>query len=228
MNISYTPATPSAGERPREKALKSGLYSLSDSELLALLIGSGNRTASVFQIAESARSVLEDHAASPDKALPRLQDLRGLGGAKSLMLAAAMELGRRRYASTLRRISSPEDAFDAVKHYGDRSQEHFLTLCLDGAHHLTGVELVTVGLLNRAMVHPREVFAPAIAIRCAAVIIAHNHPSGNLDPSEEDHEVTRRIASAGEILGIQLLDHIIFSRTAWISLRERQGARFTR
>jgi DNA repair protein RadC len=131
-----------------------------------------------------------------------------------------MELGRRHYGPTPRHIGSPADAWDALKHFGDRRQEHFFVLCLNGAHHLVRHEIVTVGLLNRAMVHPREVFAPAVEQRAASVVIAHNHPSGNLEPSEEDREVTRRIADAGEILGIGLLDHLIFSRDSWFSFRE--------
>ncbi len=221
MNSNYTPAPPSANDRPREKAGRSGIESLNDTELLALLIGSGNRSASVYQLAESARLILEDHVSSPDEARKPLENLRGMGGAKSLMLSAAMELGRRHYTVRgARKISGPEDAYEVLKHYGDRSQEHFFVLCLNGAHQLTRSELVTMGLLNRSMVHPREVFAPAIEARSASIIIAHNHPSGNLEPSDEDRAVTRRIAEAGELLGIGLLDHIVFGADGWVSMRE--------
>ncbi|AHC14179.1 RadC family protein [Salinispira pacifica] len=206
---------------PREKAQALGIGSLSDAELVALLIGWGAKGSGVLDVAMQACVVLDSGGGQAPGNTEALTKIRGLGRVKSMQIAAALELGRRRYKPGLRRIQSPEDAWNCVRHYGDRLQEHFFVLCLNGAHELTCYEMISKGLLNRSLVHPREVFAPAISGRNAAIVVAHNHPSGNLTPSSEDMEVTRRLQEAGDILGISLLDHIIFSATEYISLREQ-------
>jgi DNA repair protein RadC len=110
------------------------------------------------------------------------------------------------------RISSPRDAFGALTRYANARNERFLVLTLDGAHQLIATRIVSIGLVNRTVVHPREVFFPAIKDNAVAIIVAHNHPSGRLDASPEDIEITRRLREAGEILGISLLDHVIFHK----------------
>ncbi len=208
---------------PREKAAEYGVQSLSDAELLALLIGSGCKEHSVHQLADAAKSILDREGKNGYETARALENVRGLGRAKTMMIAAAMELGKRRYSPGSEPIRRPEEVWETIRHLGDRQQEQFLVLCLNAAHVLVSRETVTIGLLNRSLVHPREVFRPAIELRSAAVIVAHNHPSGNLEPSREDMEVTTRLQKAGDLLGIPLLDHIVFHSSGWTSLRE-QGA----
>lgn len=220
---------------PREKAQTWGIHSLSDTELLALLIGSGCKDYPVLQVAEAARNALDEaeihQRGTSLKGVEQTDDLRrsaleqviGLGKTKTLQLSAALEWGRRRYFMGENPVRTPADIWELLRHMGDRRQERFLVVCLDGAHHVTQLVTVSVGLLNRSLVHPREVFAPAIESRAAAIAVAHNHPSGNLEPSKEDLDVTRRLSDAGELLGIPLLDHIVFSSNGYTSIREQGG-----
>ena len=119
------------------------------------------------------------------------------------------------------RIASPKDVFVALKQFHGKRQENFLVLTLDGAHQVIGIRIVTTGILNRTLVHPREVYSYAIIDNAAGIVVAHNHPSNCLTPSSEDVEVTQRLKAAGEILGIPLLDHIIFSKDGYLSFVER-------
>lgn len=205
-------------ERPRERLEKSGVTALSDQELLAILIGSGSKDRPVQILAQDLLKVLDHAPASVD--LPEILNVRGLGPAKASVICAALELGRRRLPTRKRQIASPADVYPLIQHYGTRQQEHFLSISLNGAHEVMAVSVVSVGLVNRTLVHPREVFAEAVRERATAVIIAHNHPSGNLQPSGEDAEVTRRLKQAGEILGIKILDHLIFDHEHFYSLVE--------
>jgi DNA repair protein RadC len=119
-------------------------------------------------------------------------------------------------------IRSPRDVFDAVREYlADVDREHFLTLLLNSKNGIVGVNTASIGTLNSSLVHPREVFKAAIIANSAAVILVHCHPSGNPDPSNEDLEITRRLAEAGKILGIEVLDHVIVGEGCWVSLKER-------
>lgn len=117
-------------------------------------------------------------------------------------------------------VTNPQTVFDYLKPYGKEQQENFLVLMLDSALQVKNVKVVSIGLVNRTVVHPREVFVPAIENRATAIIVAHNHPSGNLTPSEEDFEVTRALQNAGRILGIQVSDHVVFSSEDYHSMRE--------
>ena len=116
--------------------------------------------------------------------------------------------------------NGPAANYETIKHYGLQKQEHFIVVMLDGAHNIIKHIVVTVGLVNRTLVHPREVFAPALIERATAIVIAHNHPSGNLEPSPDDIEVTTRLKRAGQLLGVEVLDHIIFSASDYRSLQE--------
>jgi DNA repair protein RadC len=204
---------------PREKLATYGAAHLSDRELLAVLLGTGTRGKPVARLAEEVLSVLDAASGSPD-----LRDLRlicGLGEAKSTLIAAALEFSRRILCPGTHRIRFPADVLPLVRHYADRKQEHFLSLSLNGAHEVSATRVVSVGLVNRALVHPREVFAEALGDRAAAVVVAHNHPSGNTEPSPEDREVTARLQKAGRTLGIAMLDHIIFSHAGYYSFLEQ-------
>lgn len=210
-----------SGERPREQILKRGTERLSDRELLEAILGSGVAGHPVTSLANRVLDILDREKQEPSAEL--LAAIPGLGTAKTALLCAMIEFGRRRWGPSRRRIRVPDDAWQIVKHLGDRRQEHFLSISLNGAHELIAMRVVSVGLVNRTVVHPREVFADPIVDRASAIILAHNHPSGSLEPSGEDDEVTTRLRESGALLGIEVIDHIIFSSDAWYSyLQERR------
>lgn len=206
---------------PREHLHDAGVEALSDEELLALLLGSGIPGRPVGAVARDVVALLDRVSRAPDA--EALQSVAGLGPAKAATIAAAFELGRRVLCPGRRKVRSPADILPVVERFTERRQECFLSLSLNGAHEITAARVVTVGLVNRTVVHPREVFADPIVDRAAAVVLAHNHPSGSLEPSAEDHEVTRRLVSAGQLLGIPVLDHVIFSSRGYYSFLEHDG-----
>jgi len=158
-----------------------------------------------------------------NKDIPSVKEislLSGIGQAKACTVAAMMEFGRRRYGSFSARIKHPSDIFTLVRHYADRKQERFISLSLNGAHEVLNVRIVTIGLVNKTIVHPREVFADIIQDRAAAFCVAHNHPSGQLISSPEDDEITERLKSSALILGLNFVDHIIFCEDNWWSYKE--------
>jgi DNA repair protein RadC len=205
-------------KRPREKLKASGVASLSDRELLAILLNTGIRGKNVEELAGDLLSFLDSSNDIPS--IKELSKLTGVGTAKACAVAAMLEFGRRRYGSYSARVKQPSDIFTLVRHHADRKQERFISLSLNGAHEVLAVRIVTIGLVNKTIVHPREVFADIIQDRAAAFCVAHNHPSGQLFSSQEDDEITERLMSAAKILGLHFVDHIIFSETTWWSYRE--------
>ncbi|MBU0968671.1 MAG: DNA repair protein RadC [Proteobacteria bacterium] len=206
-------------DRPREKMQSKGAAALNDAELVAILLGSGIKGHDVMTVAKRIVRLVDDQHGKPDMA--DLQRLEGVGPAKATLIAAALEFARRRIRPEGLKIRTPVDALPLIRHYGDRKQEHFLCISLNGAHEVITTRVVSVGLVNTTQVHPREVFADPITDRASAVILAHNHPSGNLTPSKEDLQITRQLKEAGETLGIAVLDHIIFSRQGHYSFLEQ-------
>jgi DNA repair protein RadC len=214
-------------ERPREKLLKRGAAALSDAELLALVLRTGDAAAGKSAI-DLGRELLERCNGSlrelAQAELNELQQIKGLGLAKAASIKAAFTLGSRfqaRRMETLERFSSPAQVFDFFHHeLRDNRKELFLILLLDGKNRITRKVQVSEGSLNQSIVHPREVFAPAVRESAAAVIFIHNHPSGDPAPSREDREITRRLKEAGEILGIKVLDHIIIGDGSYFSFVE--------
>jgi DNA repair protein RadC len=204
--------------RPREKLQEKGPKALSDKELLAILLGSGTQAQDVLTLAGRILKILDDTSASPT--LEQLQSIDGIGPAKATTILAALEFARRRIRPEGFKIGLPPDVLPLIQHMADRKQEHFLCISLNGAHEVIAVRTVSVGLVNKTQVHPREVFADPLTDRATAVIVAHNHPTGNLKPSKDDIAITRQLKSAGETLGIRLLDHIIFSHKGYYSLLE--------
>lgn len=203
---------------PRERLLSENVNVLNDAELLALILGSGTKKTSVFKIANTLVEVLDTFKTSDG--LERLVELSGLGLAKACTLLAVIEYGRRRFKPLDMKINGPEDVFKALLHFADRKQERFIVISLNGAHEVNAIRVVSVGTLNRTLVHPRDVFADAVLDRAAGIIAAHNHPSGNLEASKEDKEITSRLFQSGEMLGIPLMDHLIFSKDGYYSLME--------
>jgi len=206
-----------AEERPRERLESFSAENLSDLELLIILLGSGGKSRPVRSIAQDLLGLLD---MKQDVSRDDIDKIDGIGLAKSCVISAALELGRRRNRSAKHQIITPSDMYPLIRHYAGRLQEQFLAAVLNGAHEVLSINVVSVGTVSRTLVHPREVFADAIAQRASAVIVAHNHPSGNLNPSQEDLEITQRLKKAGEILGIRVLDHLVFSEEGYYSLLE--------
>ncbi len=206
-------------QRPRERLYSSGSSGLSDMELMCIILGSGSQSRPVQDVAQDVLDLIAQSGAE-DLSVERLSSIHGLGPAKAASVCACLELGRRFTSSRSRPMNSPSAIFEEIRHYGGRKQEHFLVIMLNGAHELMGMNVVTIGLVNRTLVHPREVFSDPIRERATAIVLAHNHPSGNLEPSADDLEVTYRIKKAGQILGIEVLDHIIFSPDGYRSMLE--------
>ena len=205
------------GSKPREKLERLGISALTDKELLMLIIGSGTMRHPVDEISDDLLSTLDT---SPAASTEEIMLISGMGRAKASAIAAALEFGRRRSQKKPRTISSPEDVYREVRHYASREQEHLIVVLLNGAHEIIDTFVATIGLLNKTIVHPREVYAEAIRSRAAAIAIAHNHPSGNIEPSADDKDVTVRLGNAGQILGIKLLDHLVFTDERYYSFLE--------
>ncbi len=205
-------------ERPRERLGRYGAEHLSDEELLALLLGSGGAKAGVHALAKQVLRVVNEK--NGELCVDDLKQLPGIGMAKASLVVSALEFARRRIRPRGVRIQEARDVLPLISHWARKQQEHFIAVTLNGAHEVIETRVVTVGLVNRSQVHPREVFADAVSDRACALIVAHNHPSGNLTPSQEDRRVTRVLVDAGRLLGISLLDHLIFSGTGYWSFQE--------
>lgn len=211
-------------ERPREKLLDAGPASLTQAELVAVLWGVGTKSEDVLSM---ARRSLREYG---EKAILRETNPAHLAAAldipltKAAQLVAALELGRRAFVTGRggepTQVRTPEQAYHYFKPMGGYGKEQLRGLYLDSRHQVVHDEVISIGSLTSNVVHPREVFQPAIARGVVAVILAHNHPSGSLEPSAADVDVTRQLLAAGKILGIDLLDHLIISATGYYSILE--------
>jgi DNA repair protein RadC len=204
--------------RPREKLHLCGPEALSDHELLAILLNTGVRGKNVNALAADLTEMLDNVKGIPS--LEELCHLTGMGASKASAIVAMLEFGKRRWGASGTRIKQPEDIFNTVRHFADRRQERFICLSLNGAHELLKARTVTLGLVNRTIVHPREVFADPILDRASAIAVAHNHPSGQLKPSPEDDAVTVQLVQSADILGLRFLDHVIFTEAGFYSYRK--------
>lgn len=205
-------------DRPREKLLAKGAAALSDRELLAVLVGKGTARMDVMTLAGKLTRVMDEKGL--DVSVDDLTQFEGMGEAKAALLLAAIEFARRRIKPEGVKIEASADVLPLIRHYADRRQEHFICITINGANEVLQVRVISIGLVDRSHVHSREVFAEAIADRASAVIVAHNHPVGPLEPSSADIEATRQLKAAGDVIGIQLLDHIIFNRGGYFSFLE--------
>jgi DNA repair protein RadC len=205
--------------RPRERMQERGPLGISDLELLCILLGSGGKNRPVQDLAMEILEVIDlkgKRGVTPKD----LEGIVGLGPAKAATICACLEFGRRMTYIRRKTLNDPYSIFEAVRHYGSRQQEYFLCVMLNGAHELMGINVVSIGLVNKTLVHPREIFADPLKERATAVVLAHNHPSGNLEPSDDDLATTLRIRKAGALLGIEVLDHIVFSEDSYRSMVE--------
>ena len=205
-------------DKPREKLLNKGVQSLKNDELLAILLGSGVQGKDVRKLAKEIVALMDSNF---DKlSLETLCDIHGLGIAKASQILASIELSKRYLIRSNKRITSAEEVYEELKEFSTKKQEHFLSITLDGASHIINTRTVFIGTLNQSMVHPREVFADAIADRAAGIIIAHNHPSGTLEASRADIQITQRLKEVSKLVGIELLDHVILAKGGFYSFSD--------
>jgi len=204
--------------RPREKLREKGASALSDEELVAAILGMGTAGVDVRTISKQVAGLIREHKEALK--LDHMLGVPGMGLAKAAQILSAFELARRHLMKDVVKISCAKDALPLLADITGKQQEYFLCISLNGANEVIEKRVVTIGLLDKSPVHPREVFADVIADRAAAVIFAHNHPSGDLEPSQSDLQLQEQLSEAGKILGIRVLDHVIVSRKGYYSFQE--------
>ncbi|MCA9350747.1 DNA repair protein RadC [Candidatus Saccharibacteria bacterium] len=204
-------------DRPREKLITKGAKSLSETELLQVIIGSGVKGADVTKISRNIKKLIDTNGYKI--IIDQLTSIKGVSTATATKLVALFELAEREFKD-FTVIDSAEKASALVPELKDAKQEHLIVLSLDGAHRLIQKRLISIGTLNASLVHPREVFADPITDRAASIIVIHNHPSGTLQPSDADTQITNRLKESGKLLGIKLLDHVIITHKGHFSFAE--------
>jgi DNA repair protein RadC len=205
-------------DRPREKLLRKGQAALSDFELLEVMIGSGNAQTEVGQIARQLQKLLfKGEAALTYEALIRIP---GVHLAQASKLLAAWELAKRHLVRDVEPLRTQQDMVARLDGIRGKQQEHFVALSLDGGQRLIAQRTITIGTLDTVLAHPREVFSDIIVDRAASVVVAHNHPSGEVKPSNKDISLTQQLAAAGQLLGVPLHDHLVVTKTEVFSFRQ--------
>jgi len=202
----------------REMVLRNGISFPSDEELVMLLLGSGTKQMPVGRLATRVIAAIDD--SNPENRIESLQKIQGIGQTKALVISAALELGRRKNAHLSAVIEKPSDIVPYVQHYAMQPKEHFISATINGARELLNIRVISIGTINRTLIHPREIFADAVAERASGIICCHNHPYGPWLPSQADCESTEALREASEILGISFLDHIIITRDTYFSFLE--------
>lgn len=212
-------------QRPRERMLKEGAANLSDIDLLAIMLRTGTARASAMELAAELLGRFRDLRALAQATIEELSELKGVGPAKAVQVKAALELGKRLAALPAEErpvIRCPEDVCALVmEDLRDRDREYFQALLLNTKNQVLARETISIGTLNSSMVHPRELFKIAIRRSAASLILVHNHPSGDPTPSREDISLTKRLVEAGEIIGIDVLDHIVIGDNRFTSLKSK-------
>mgnify|MGYP001574948314 FL=1 len=212
-------------ERPRERLKKLGPEALSAQELLALVIGRGSPQKSVINIAQELLAKFGNIKAISQATLEELSQIKGIGLAKATQIKACFELGKRQELELELEdidVENPQSVVKALQaKIKDKAKEHFKLILLNTRNKIIGISTVSIGTLDSSLVHPREVFKEAIAHNAYSVMLAHNHPSGDPEPSEDDITITRRLIEAGKILGIEVTDHIIISKNGFFSFKEK-------
>lgn len=204
--------------RPREKLRERGPQALTDEELVSAILGMGTAGVDVRTMAKQVTGLIREH--KEKLSLSHLLEVPGMGLAKAAQILSAFELARRHLFKETVKITCARDVLPLVADITGKQQEYFVCISLNGANEVIEKRIVTIGLLDKSPVHPREVFADVIADRAAAVIFVHNHPSGELEPSEADLNIHRQLTEAGKILGIRVLDHVIVTRKGYYSFQE--------
>lgn len=211
--------------RPRERLLREGAQSLTDPELLAILLRTGTATSTALELAAVVLTHFNGLRGLVQASVEELSEIKGVGPAKAAQIKAALELGKRVATNAPEQrvvIKTPEDAAGLVmEEMRHLDREHFRALLLNAKNQVIGQEVISIGTLNSSTVHPRELFKNAIKRSAAAIILIHNHPSGDPSPSREDIEVTRRLIEVGHLIGIEVLDHLIIGDNKFNSFRAR-------
>lgn len=205
-------------ERPQEKLIKYGVKRLTNVELLALILRSGTREEGVINL---ARKILNLSSKSKELMLTDLKRIDGVGISKACQVIACFELGKRLFADQTISIFSPSEILHELKDTRQSKKEHFIAFYLDVRNQVIKKETISMGTINASLVHPREVFEPAVRYTAASIILTHNHPSGVSTPSDEDLKLTTRLIKSGELLGIEIIDHIIVAEKEYTSLKEK-------
>jgi DNA repair protein RadC len=208
--------------QPREKIREKGVDALTVPELIALLLRTGYKGKSALEVAQR---LCQQYSLTQLKALSlsKLASLKGIGPSRATQLQAAFEVGALVYHNNeVPTLTTPQQVYHICHHLVSKKQEHFVALYLNARHQLLTQLVLSVGTINSSLVHPREVFAPALEHRASALILVHNHPSGDTSPSEEDILATEKLIEAGELLDIQVIDHVIISATGWRSLKQEK------
>ena len=213
-------------ERPRERLQKLGPEALSSQELLALIIGRGIPKKSVMTIALELLEKFRNVKAIGQATLEELSQIKGIGIAKAAQIKACFELGKREDLDPEDLvpfdIKNPETVVKAIRtSIKDKAKEHFKLILLNTRNKIIGLSTISIGTLTTSLVHPREVFKDAIVHSAASVVLAHNHPSGDPEPSEDDLKITKKLVESGKILGIEVIDHIIIGKNNFYSFREK-------
>ncbi len=209
-------------DRPREKLEKYGPEKLSSSELLAILLRTGGKGINVVELANKILKKFSSGSLIKANVI-ELKNTFGLGSAKACEIVACFELARRLLQNKQSALLlSPQDVWNQLKDIRDNKKEHFVIFFLDSRSQEIKREVITIGTLNANLVHPREVFEPAVRYLASQIIVSHNHPAGDSAPSQEDLEITKRLIDAGKLLGIELKDHIIVSKTSFFSFKEHK------
>jgi DNA repair protein RadC len=209
--------------RPRERFLKNGAMALSDAELLAIILQKGSKKENVVDMSNRIISKNGINKLS-DLSLKELQEIDGIGPAKSMQIKALFEFNKRYNLSRQdgNQIKSAKDVYDyAIHRLNSNDKEHFMILHLDSKNRIIKDEVISIGTLNASIIHPREIFKSAIKESANAIILVHNHPSGDSEPSAEDEQVTEKIFQAGELLSIKVLDHVIIGKDTYHSFKEK-------
>lgn len=204
--------------RPREKLKERGASALTDEELVAAILGRGVEGQSLVTISKSVANLIRKY--KEDLSVEHLTAVRGVGLAKAAQILSAFELARRYLLKETVKITGAQDVLPLLADIASKQQEHFVCISLNGAHEVIEKRIVTIGLVDRSQVHPREIYADVISDRAAAVIFAHNHPSGDLKPSNSDLKTHEQLTEAGKILGIRIIDDLIVTRKGYYSFQE--------
>lgn len=211
-------------KRPRERLIKNGPDVLKNYELLAIILGTGYRGEDVLTLASRILQEYGSKAITKERSVSRLMDELGIPKVKACQIIACFEIGRRFFVEDTGKMPTVRDAEDVYEYLKEMSKfkkEQFRGLYLNSRNKLIYDEVISLGTLNANLVHPREVFQPAIEFSAAAIIVAHNHPSGDPEPSEDDLKITKRLVAAGKIMGLEILDHLIIGKNKYVSLKGR-------
>lgn len=209
-----------SGKQPniRELTLLNGISYPDDEELIMLILGKGTKNNPIESLAEKVTKTI--NSSNEEELIPNLKKINGMGESRALVIAAALELGRRRRGILRSSINAPKDVIPFLQHYTLMPTEHFITVTVNGAKEILSTRVVSVGTINKALIHPREVFANAVSEYASGIICCHNHPCGQCYPSNADIDSTKILQKAAKILGIAFMDHIIITKEDYFSFLE--------